>query len=113
MMAMQMATYDDSSMESGKFYLLHLTKEGAHALVETKLVAPDTKMFFNNSKYLEIGYITDIPPQIEVYEEVYNEGGVLKCNLVTISQSIREQGDSKMVILESSQAFNGFAIVRK
>ena len=112
-MDMQIATYDQDLMESGKFYLLHLTKEGAHALVETKLVAPDTKMFFNNSRYLEIGYITEIPPQIEVYETIHDEGGVLKCNLIVISQSIREQGNAKMVSLESSQNFTGFAIVRK
>lgn len=111
-MAIQMATYDDSSMESGKFYLLHLTKEGAHALVESKFIVPDTKMFFSNSRYMEIGYTTEIPPSIEVYETVHDQGGVLKCNLITISQSIREFGNEKMLILESSKPFTGFAIVR-
>lgn len=111
-MDMQIATYDQDLMEQGKFYLLHLTREGQHALVETKFTVPDTKMFFNNSRYMEIGYTTEIPPSIEVYETVHDQGGVLKCNLMVIGQSIREQGNEKMLILESSQPFTGFAIVR-
>lgn len=111
-MAIQMATYDDSQMESGKFYSLHLTKEGHNALVEIASSNDTYKITFEDSRYLEIPYSTQYPPRIEVYETIFDQGGVSKCNLITVAQSIREEGLNKMVILESSKAITGFVIIR-
>lgn len=110
-MAIRMATFDDSTMEPGKFYLLHVNLDNANALVEVNNDDP-RKIPFVDARYIEVDYSTSIPPSLDIYETIYDEGGVLKCDLIQLKQSIREEGTNRKIILESNRPITGFIVER-
>ena len=102
---------DTDLMEPGKFYLIHVNKDNATAVVEVSS-GSTKKQEFTDTRYIEVDYSASIPPDVEIYETIYDEGGVLKCNLTEMKRSIREEGDNKKIILESNKNITGFLIIR-
>lgn len=107
-MDIRIATYDADTMQPGKFYIMQVNKDNATALVE---VPTSGKFNIVNSKYIEIKYTNEIP-LIQVWEEVYNEGGVLKCNVIDCFISLREDINGKFVSCELNRSVNGFVILK-
>lgn len=109
-MAIQFVTYDDSYLEAGKFYEVRVNKDNANAVVEVT-DEPRRKVDFHNSRYIEVDYYSSVPPQIQVFEIIHNDNGVLKYDMVFADISGREDSTRKFISIQLSKAITGFITI--
>lgn len=111
-MAIQFATYNDELMEAGKFYLLHVNKDNASALVEVKQNI-DLKIPIKGIRYIEILIPENHNPYVAVWE-AYHEGeyNIYKDISSSVSIVFRHDGENSKIIIESSNLISGFITIK-
>ena len=104
---------DIENLTPGKFHKLYVDINGGTLLwKEYPSYSQPKKQEFTDTRYIKVDYSASIPLDVEINETIYDEGGVLKCNLTEMKKSIREEGDNKKIILESNKNITGFLIIR-
>lgn len=104
-MAIQFATYNDEMMEAGKFYLLHVNKDNASALVEVS--NRDTVIEFESVRHLDITYPTQHIPYVQVWEKI----GESTFKNITQNVSINTNTISRTLSIESERDITGFIVL--
>ncbi|MGL5707470.1 MAG: hypothetical protein ACRDDF_04310 [Aeromonas sp.] len=100
-MAIQFITYDDSNMKAGKFYLPHINKDQATALIE----APPFNVQFSNMKYFKHQLTTS--HSIEIWEVRKHGDDEIHFNITNSVEWFIEKPSNVLTIL-SNTPIDGF-----
>lgn len=100
-MAMQMVTFDDSTMQSGKFYEVRVNKDNANALV----LAQPSPISFDGSSYIAIPLTTHHSIEIWAVER-FNEQE--KHTNITNSVDWFIMQPSNTLVIQSSKPLTGY-----
>lgn len=100
-MAIQMVTFDDSQMESGKFYELRVNKDNANAVI----LAPPFDVMFEDSSYIAIPLTTHHSPEIWQIERF---GEHEKHTNITNSVDWYILKPQNLLIINSSKPITGY-----
>lgn len=105
-MTQQIVTFDDESIEAGKFYAIFVNKDNAPLLLEIDHII-GLKHEFTNTRYLE--FETNISnPSIQVYQQLSsNVFKRIDCDI-----KVKNLESTRVVMVELSQPITGYLIIK-
>lgn len=105
-MTQQIVTFDDETIEPGKFYAIFVNKDNAPLLLEIDHVT-GLKHEFSNTRYLE--FETNISnPSVQVFEKISdNVFKKIECDI-----KVKNLESTRIIMVEMNKPMTGYVIIK-